>query len=140
MLACSAQDCPQFKANHAELVLADPSPVLIYQISSSQTRVLVDIRGEMPHSLSEYMAEKIYPQLPGNLYYHADLRSACIHPVRHRRPRLMDVTFTVRPASELKDQSCGTAARPLSWLLLINVYSKGEKEFIAGEPSRRLPV
>lgn len=80
MPACSAQDCPQFKANHAELVLADPSPVLIYQISSSQTRVLVDIRGEMPHNLSEYMAEKIYPQLPGRHYYHADLRSACIHP------------------------------------------------------------
>lgn len=60
------QDCPQFKANHAELVLADPSPVLIYQISSSHTRVLVDIRGELPRNLSEYMAEKIHPQLPGN--------------------------------------------------------------------------
>lgn len=61
----SLQDCPQFKANHAELVLANPSPVLIYQISSTQTRVLVDIRGEMPRNLSEYMAEKIQPQLPG---------------------------------------------------------------------------
>lgn len=69
VLAFSTQDCPQFKANHAELVLADPSPVLIYQISSSQTRVLVDIRGEMPHNLSEYMAEKIYPQLPGELHF-----------------------------------------------------------------------
>lgn len=59
------QDCPQFKANHAELVLANPSPVLIYQISSSQTRVLVDIRGEMPPSLPEYLTEKIHPQLPG---------------------------------------------------------------------------
>ena len=61
----SLQDCPQFKANHAELVLANPSPVLIYQISSSDTRVLVDIRGDMPRNLSEYMAEKICPQLPG---------------------------------------------------------------------------
>lgn len=59
------QDCPQFKANHAELVLANPSPVLIYQISSSQTRVLVDIRGEMLHNLPEYLTEKIHPQLPG---------------------------------------------------------------------------
>ncbi|TWW79657.1 squalene monooxygenase [Takifugu flavidus] len=66
-VGCLMKDCPQFKANHAELVLADPSPVLIYQISSSQTRVLVDIRGEMPHNLSEYMAEKIYPQLPEHL-------------------------------------------------------------------------
>ena len=64
LLSCP-QDAPQFKAHHAELVLANPSPVLIYQISSSDTRVLVDIRGEMPRNLTEYMAEKVYPQLPG---------------------------------------------------------------------------
>ncbi|KAG8010323.1 Squalene monooxygenase, partial [Nibea albiflora] len=66
-VGCLMKDCPQFKANHAELVLANPSPVLIYQISSTQTRVLVDIRGEMPRNLSEYMAEKIHPQLPEHL-------------------------------------------------------------------------
>ncbi|XP_010738385.3 squalene monooxygenase [Larimichthys crocea] len=66
-VGCLMKDCPQFKANHAELVLANPSPVLIYQISSTQTRVLVDIRGEMPRNLSEYMAEKIQPQLPEHL-------------------------------------------------------------------------
>lgn len=97
MPARSAQDCPQFKANHAELVLADPSPVLIYQISSSQTRVLVDIRGEMPHNLSEYMAEKIYPQLPGKQHYPAELRWERIQPVGRGRPPLIDVTFATRP-------------------------------------------
>uniref|UniRef100_A0A3P9JV42 Squalene monooxygenase n=1 Tax=Oryzias latipes TaxID=8090 RepID=A0A3P9JV42_ORYLA len=66
-IGCLMKDCPQFKANHAELVLADPSPVLIYQISSSHTRVLVDIRGELPRNLSEYMAENIHPQLPEHL-------------------------------------------------------------------------
>uniref|UniRef100_UPI0037E8B2E9 squalene monooxygenase n=1 Tax=Semicossyphus pulcher TaxID=241346 RepID=UPI0037E8B2E9 len=66
-VGCLMKDCPQFRANHAELVLANPSPVLVYQISSSHTRVLVDIRGEMPRNLSEYMAEKIYPQLPEHL-------------------------------------------------------------------------
>ncbi|XP_076592307.1 squalene monooxygenase [Chaetodon auriga] len=66
-VGCLMKNCPQFKANHAELVLANPSPVLIYQISSSHTRVLVDIRGDMPRNLSEYMAEKIYPQLPEHL-------------------------------------------------------------------------
>ncbi|MED6233347.1 hypothetical protein ATANTOWER_010496 [Ataeniobius toweri] len=66
-VGCLMKDCPQFKANHAELVLANPSPVLIYQISSSHTRVLVDIRGEMPRDLPGYMAEKIYPQLPEHL-------------------------------------------------------------------------
>ncbi|KAL6462297.1 hypothetical protein MHYP_G00287190 [Metynnis hypsauchen] len=66
-VGCVMKDCPQFKANHAELVLADPSPVLIYQISSNETRVLVDIRGEMPRDLSTYMVEKIHPQLPEHL-------------------------------------------------------------------------
>ncbi|XP_028986350.1 squalene monooxygenase [Betta splendens] len=66
-VGCLMKNCPQFKANHAELVLANPSPVLIYQISSSQTRVLVDIRGAMPRDLSQYMAEIIHPQLPEHL-------------------------------------------------------------------------
>lgn len=61
----SFQDASQFKANYAELVLAKTSPVLIYQISSTETRVLVDIRGKMPKKLKEYMIENIHPQLPG---------------------------------------------------------------------------
>ncbi|XP_054897755.1 squalene monooxygenase [Poeciliopsis prolifica] len=66
-VGCLMKDCPQFKANHAELVLANPSPVLVYQISSSHTRVLVDIKGEMPRDLPGYMAERIHPQLPEHL-------------------------------------------------------------------------
>ncbi|XP_036064676.1 squalene monooxygenase [Onychomys torridus] len=61
------KNAPQFKANFAELVLVNPSPVLIYQISADETRVLVDIRGEMPRNLREYMAEQIYPQIPDHL-------------------------------------------------------------------------
>ncbi|XP_069777003.1 squalene monooxygenase isoform X2 [Narcine bancroftii] len=63
-VGCIMKDMPQFKPNHAELILADPSPILIYQISSNETRVLVDIRGEIPRHLKDYMIEKIYPQLP----------------------------------------------------------------------------
>ncbi|CAO2602207.1 Squalene monooxygenase [Lemmus lemmus] len=61
------KNAPQFKANYAELALVNPSPVLIYQISANETRVLVDIRGEMPRNLREYMAEQIYPQIPDHL-------------------------------------------------------------------------
>ncbi len=49
----------------SELVLADPSPVLIYQISSHDTRVLVDVRGNMPKDTKSYLRENVYPQLPG---------------------------------------------------------------------------
>jgi squalene monooxygenase len=61
------ENCPQWKQNHAELILADPSPILIYQISSTCTRVLVDIRGDLPRDLKEYLADDIYPQLPGKM-------------------------------------------------------------------------
>ncbi|XP_076136074.1 squalene monooxygenase [Alosa pseudoharengus] len=66
-VGCIMKDSPQYKDHHAELVLADPSPVLVYQISSTETRVLVDIRGDMPRDLTGYMADKIHPQLPEHL-------------------------------------------------------------------------
>ncbi|POI32351.1 hypothetical protein CIB84_003897 [Bambusicola thoracicus] len=66
-VGCILKDAPQFKTNYAELVLAKTSPVLIYKISSTETRVLVDIRGEMPKNLKEYMLESIHPQMPGVL-------------------------------------------------------------------------
>eukprot|EP00057_Strongylocentrotus_purpuratus_P009385 XP_011663859.1 PREDICTED: squalene monooxygenase-like [Strongylocentrotus purpuratus] len=59
--------CPQYEAHHAELVLADPSPVLIYQISSEDTRVLVDVRGDMPKDVKQYMMDKVFPQLPEHI-------------------------------------------------------------------------
>ncbi|XP_004634511.1 squalene monooxygenase isoform X1 [Octodon degus] len=61
------KNAPQFEPNYAELLLLNPSPVLVYQISHNETRVLVDIRGEKPRNLREYMAEQIYPQVPDHL-------------------------------------------------------------------------
>ncbi|KAF0886715.1 squalene monooxygenase [Crocuta crocuta] len=78
---------PQFTANHAELVLANPSPVLIYQISSDETRVLVDIRGEMPRNLREYMTEKIYPQLPDHI------KELFLEAIQNSRLRSMPASF-----------------------------------------------
>ncbi|XP_069813217.1 squalene monooxygenase isoform X2 [Dendropsophus ebraccatus] len=86
-VGCILKDSPQFKANHAELVLANPSPVLIYQISSNETRVLVDIRGEMPKNLKEYMLEKILPQLPEHL------QSPFHYAVENDRLRTMPASF-----------------------------------------------
>lgn len=61
-------DCPQVKDNHAELILASPSPVLVYQISSHDTRVLVDIRGSIPKDLKEYLLEHVFPQMPSKFF------------------------------------------------------------------------
>ena len=60
------QNCPQVKANHAELVLAEPIPILVYQISSEDTRILVDVRDGLPKDIKEYFRERVYPHLPGN--------------------------------------------------------------------------
>lgn len=81
------KDAPQFKANFAELVLVDPSPVLIYQISASETRVLVDIRGELPRNLREYMAEQIYPQIPDHL------KESFLEACQNARLRTMPASF-----------------------------------------------
>lgn len=59
------ENCPQFKCGHAEIVLANTGPILIYQISSNETRILVDIQGKMPSDLKEYIRTIILPQLPG---------------------------------------------------------------------------
>lgn len=63
-------NCPQYKANHAEIVLGDTGPILVYQIASNDTRILVDIKGKMPSNPKEYMMTKVLSQLPGiyNLY------------------------------------------------------------------------
>ncbi|XP_036739067.2 squalene monooxygenase [Manis pentadactyla] len=90
------KNAPQFKANHAELILANPSPVLIYQISSNETRVLVDIRGEMPRNLREYMVEKIYPQLPDHL------KEPFLEATQDSRLRAMPASFL--PSSPVNKQ------------------------------------
>ncbi|NXN91667.1 ERG1 monooxygenase, partial [Rhinopomastus cyanomelas] len=86
-VGCILKDAPQFKANYAELVLTETSPVLIYKISSTETRVLVDIRGEMPKNLKEYMAMKIYPQLPDHL------KEQFLTAVQNDRLRTMPASF-----------------------------------------------
>ncbi|KAM6455338.1 squalene monooxygenase [Liasis olivaceus] len=86
-VGCILKNSPQFKANYAELVLGNPSPVLIYQISSNETRVLVDIRGEIPKNLKEYMVEKIYPQLPEHI------QEPFLIAVQNERMRVMPASF-----------------------------------------------
>ncbi|KAK7502255.1 hypothetical protein BaRGS_00006619 [Batillaria attramentaria] len=66
-VATLMRDCPQVKDNHAELVLASPSPVLVYQISSHDTRVLVDVRGNMPKDIKGHLLEHVLPQLPEHI-------------------------------------------------------------------------
>ena len=60
------RDCPQYSDDHAELVLTKQGgPVLVYQIGSAETRVLVDVREPLPKDMTEYLLHVIAPQMPG---------------------------------------------------------------------------
>ncbi|RCI05072.1 Squalene epoxidase [Rhizopus stolonifer] len=54
--------------HHGHVILAKNSPVLMYQISTHDTRVLVDIPGKLPSAsngdLKKYMEEVVAPELP----------------------------------------------------------------------------
>lgn len=60
-------NCPQVKTGHAEIVLTKNGPVLVYQISTNSTRILVDIQGKMPSEISDYMMSNVLPDLPGEI-------------------------------------------------------------------------
>lgn len=51
--------------NHGHVVLAKPSPVLFYPISSTQVRCLVDVPGEkLPSDIKAYMRTVVAPEVP----------------------------------------------------------------------------
>lgn len=59
--------------NHGHVILGHPSPILVYPISSTEARVLVDIPAseKMPSAASgelrEYLRRRVTPQLPEGL-------------------------------------------------------------------------
>lgn len=59
--------------NHGHVILANPSPVLFYPVSSTEVRCLVDIPGSKMPSISngdmaKYLKSKVAPQLPHELH------------------------------------------------------------------------
>ncbi|KAL3515416.1 hypothetical protein ACH5RR_022318 [Cinchona calisaya] len=67
------ENCQLPYADHGHVVLADPSPILFYQISSAETRCLVDVPGQKVPSISNgemanYLKTVVAPQIPPQLY------------------------------------------------------------------------
>lgn len=52
------ENCQLPFANHGHVVLADPSPILFYPISSTEIRCLVDVPGQKVPSVSNGEMEK----------------------------------------------------------------------------------
>ncbi|KAF9095334.1 Squalene epoxidase [Mortierella sp. AD031] len=53
---------------HGHVILATPSPILMYQISPNETRMLIDVPGKLPSvssgALRSYLESTVKPQLP----------------------------------------------------------------------------
>ncbi len=62
------KDCDLPFKNHGHVIVAKPSPCLVYPISSTETRILIDFPGkEAPRKsaeLTDYLTNTIAPQLP----------------------------------------------------------------------------
>lgn len=50
--------------NHGHVVLADPTPVLFYPVSSTHVRCLVDISSDFQGNVTNYMLKIVLPQIP----------------------------------------------------------------------------
>jgi len=57
--------------NHGHVVLGNNAPVLLYQISERDTRILVDVPGKLPSvgtgHLHDYLRKTVLPDLPSSL-------------------------------------------------------------------------
>ncbi|KAK7321618.1 hypothetical protein VNO77_32437 [Canavalia gladiata] len=67
------ENCELPCANHGHVILADPSPILFYPISSTEVRCLVDIPGQKVPSISNgemerYLKTVVAPQIPPEIY------------------------------------------------------------------------
>ncbi|KAK9990837.1 hypothetical protein SO802_025822 [Lithocarpus litseifolius] len=67
------ENCQLPFANHGHVILADPSPILFYSISSTQVRCLVDVPGQKLPSIAngkmaKYLKTMVAPQIPPELH------------------------------------------------------------------------
>lgn len=63
------ENCELPFAYHGHVILADPSPILFYQISSTEVRCLVDVPGQkVPPiangAMANYLKNVVAPQVP----------------------------------------------------------------------------
>lgn len=68
------ENCNLPFANHGHVVLADPSPILFYPISSNEVRCLVDVPGQKVPSISNgemanYLKTVVGPQIPPEIFH-----------------------------------------------------------------------
>eukprot|EP00164_Ancoracysta_twista_P019272 GFYU01033808.1.p1 GENE.GFYU01033808.1~~GFYU01033808.1.p1 ORF type:complete len:272 (+),score=91.65 GFYU01033808.1:402-1217(+) len=90
---------------HGHIVLTEPTPVLLYQIATNDTRVLIDVPGQLPHKadLVTHLKEKVFPQMPK--YLHQALLDALEDSLRSRSNLILAASPMVRPGGLLLGDS-----------------------------------
>ncbi|XP_031376177.1 squalene monooxygenase SE1-like [Punica granatum] len=85
------ENCQLPFPNHGHVILADPSPILFYPISSSEIRCLVDVPGKTVPSVSNgemasYLKTVVAPQIPAELYasFLSAIEKGSIRPMANR--------------------------------------------------------
>lgn len=67
-LGLALKNCQLPYPNHGHVIVAEPSPVLVYPISSEETRILIDFPGNEPpkkgDALANHLRQTVGPQLP----------------------------------------------------------------------------
>lgn len=102
-----AGECPLPHLHHGHVILAQPSPVLMYQISATETRILVDVLGALPDEdsgeLAQYMLSHVCPQLPESVqpYFQAAVKSQ--NPIIMPNKKYPPQSFKVARAALLGD-------------------------------------
>ncbi len=89
--------------NHGHVVLADPSPILFYPISSTETRCLIDIkRPKLPRvatgELAAYLRDHVAPQVPQELQG-AFMEAVAQGRYRSMQNKLMPAEVFVQPGA-----------------------------------------
>lgn len=56
---------PDFQPDHGELISGNNNISILYPISSSEVRLLLNIPGELPKNIKEHLIEMFHPHLPG---------------------------------------------------------------------------
>ncbi|XP_020535089.1 squalene epoxidase 3 isoform X1 [Jatropha curcas] len=72
-VALVLENCNLPFENHGHVVLADPSPILFYRISSTEVRCLVDVPGQRVPAISngemaQYLKKAVAQQIPSQLH------------------------------------------------------------------------
>lgn len=90
--------------NHGHVILADPSPVLFYPISSTEVRCLVDIPSTYKGDAVTFMKETVAPQIP--LKFQEPFLQAVSEGKSHMMPnRVMPAAVDMVPGAVLLGDS-----------------------------------